>query len=198
MKRILTSLVLILLVASVTASATSSYFTDQETLTGNSLTAGKLDVQLRGKTTLFAEPIVINLDTTQYFTGGLIPGVPSESHVIAVYNQGWGLSTIPLKYRWTANLTGGSDLLFNKLNVKYEDGNCWEPALPGDEMKVIYEGPLNGLNASPNKEVSPNITRCSWFTYTLPADAGNEYQALNSQFNLVLDATQLNNPGWIE
>lgn len=46
MKRILTSLVIVLLASTAVIGATRAYFSDTETSTGNSFTAGKLDLEL--------------------------------------------------------------------------------------------------------------------------------------------------------
>ena len=121
-----------------------------------------------------------------------------QTCALPIYNQGWGVSTLPVKYSWTAEFTGGSQYLFDKIDIKVREGNCdWDPLTAGTTLYPY--GPLKDMprieSASP---LDPNITRCTWVWYMLPADADNTYQGLNTQFNLVLDATQVNNPGWTE
>jgi predicted ribosomally synthesized peptide with SipW-like signal peptide len=198
MKKIFSSLVMIVMVSAVAIGATQAWFTDQETMV-NGLSTGKLDVELRGS---YASGIVIPVDTTQYFEGGMVPGQEFGPYAVQVYNKGWGESTVPVQYSWTSSYTGGSELLYDKLDVKVREGNCDWLGAPWftEPQGVLYSmGPLQSMgrivSASP---LGVNIIRCTWFTFELPSNAGNEYQGLNTQFDLLLDATQVENPGWTE
>lgn len=198
LKRIIFGVFSIVTVVALIAGVTYAYFTDKVEVS-NTLASGKLDVELRGA---YKDGITVALDTTQYFKGGMAPGVEIGPYEIAVYNKGWGLSTLPVKYGWTANITGGSHELYDMLNVKVREGNCdWIDDAWFDGSGYIYTGKLNAMPA--HKETAmgpldPNITRCTWFYFELDSTAGNTYQGLSSQFDLVLDATQTNNPGWTE
>ena len=198
LKRILLSVFSIALVIALVAGVTYAYFTDNDQAS-NSLASGKLDVELRGA---YKDGVTIALDTTQYFKGGMAPGVEVGPYEIAVYNKGWGQSTLPVKYAWTSNHTGGSLDLYNMLNVKVREGNCdWINYAWFDGSGYIYTGKLNAMPAylqTAMGPLDPNITRCTWFYFELDSTAGNAYQGLSSQFDLVLDATQTNNPGWTE
>lgn len=195
MKRIILSLVIITAVVAVGVGATYAWFTSSDTA-NNSLASGKMKVELRGPDQAGA---VIALDTTQSFKGGLAPGVPTRRYEMQVYNKGWGESTLPVKYSWTDGFTGGDSDLYNKLNVKVEDGNCdWLTNWPAG-VTVKYDGPLSSMDRVVMPTVlDPNITRCTWFTFELAESAGNDLQGKTAQFNLVLDATQPENPGWTE
>lgn len=196
MRRIVFSLAMIALVGSLAIGATKAWFTDQATV-HNSLAAGKLDVDLRGAN---AGGITISLDTTQYFKGGMAPGVEYGPYEIAVYNKGWGMSTLPVKYSWTANRTGGNEDMYNLLNVKVRDGNCdWINASWFVGQGYIYQGKLKDMGrVVPNVVLNPNITRCTWFYFQLDPTANNSLQGASSQFNLVLDATQPENSEWTQ
>lgn len=198
MKRIFISLLLILSVGVVAIGATQAYFTDTETITNNIMTAGKVDIDLRG-----AAQHQILLDVTQSFKGGLVPGSYDPAlFELDVYNQGWGVSTIPVKYRMTAqgvnqSVPGYWDLLWVKVHHTY--AGTPNPA----SWPVVYEGLLKNLNLnSVDNSISdfldPNITHVFYFEYGLDASAGNAYQGANAQFNIVVDATQSTNPGWTE
>lgn len=198
MKKILLSLFIVGAVSAIAIGATSAFFTDQEILGTNSISTGKLDVELRGP---FANGIVIPIDTTQSFEGGLVPGSEFGPYAISVYNKGWGLSTVPIKYSWTPNYTSGSGMLYNKINIKVREGNCdWIDDAWFNGQGYLYTGPLMSMptNLTSGDPLGVNITRCTWFYFSLPTDAGNAYQGLTTQFDLILDATQVSNSGWTE
>jgi len=95
MKRIIMSLAMIVMVGASTIAATRAWFTDQEVLGTNTLSSGKLNVDLRGAN---AAGINIPVDTTQTFEGGLLPGKEFGPYEVQVYNLGWGESTTPVKF----------------------------------------------------------------------------------------------------
>lgn len=198
MKKILLSSLIVLGIAGAVIGATRAYFTDQETVS-NTLSAGRLDVELRGA---YANGIVIPVETGQTFAGGLFPGREFGPYEIAIYNKGYGQSTTPVKYAWTANYTGDSQALFDMLNVKVREGNCdWLTAPWFAGSGYIYQGPLKDMPAhleSVAGLLGVNITRCTWFYFELDTTADNTYQGLTTEFDLVLDATHDENPGWTE
>lgn len=203
LKKFRSLLVVLALLAVVAAGAigTQAWFTDQDTAV-NDLTAGRLDVELRGAD---ADGVVIALDTTQYFKGGMRPGVPEGPYEIDVYNKGWGQSTMTIKYRWSENQTGGSGPMYDKMNVEVRHSFCGTDPVG---WPVIYSGPLDGMvidSESPPSgtvlgggHLDPNITHCWAWWFELDSTADNTLQAANVQFDLVLDATQPENPGWTE
>ncbi len=121
MKKIFLSLLMIATVAVGAIGATQAYFTDQEVLGTNTFSSGKLDVELRGD---YTNGIVIPVNTTQSFEGGMVPGTQFGPYAVQVYNKGWGQSTVPVKYQWSSVFVGGSQLLYDKINVKVREGNC--------------------------------------------------------------------------
>ena len=195
MKKLLFSLLSIGVVSAIAIGATRAYFTDREVLGENEISTGRVDVDIRGP---YSDGIIIPVDTTQTFEGGLFPGREFGEFAIQVYNQGWGMSTTPIKYSWTSEYTGGSEDLYNKLMVKVREGNCdWDPSTAGNTLKdYVYLKNMGRVASLSNLGV--NITRCTWFWFKLPANADNSYQGLTTQFNLILDATQYDNPGWNE
>lgn len=198
MKKLLLSLLTVGLVSAVAIGATRAYFTDQEVLGTNSISTGKLDVELRGD---YTDGIIIPVDTTQTFEGGLVPGSEFGPYAITVYNKGWGESTVPVKYGWTPRFTGGSGMLYNKIDVAVREGNCdWIDDAWFEGDGYLYQGALKDMptNLSSLNPLGVNISRCTWFYFSLPTDAGNAYQGLNTQFDLVLNATQVENPGWAQ
>lgn len=201
MRRLLFSILSLGVVAIVAIGVTRAYFTDQEVL-GNTIETAKVNVNLTGPGVTY-----IPVNVGGHLTGGLLPGQTIGEYTMTVYNRGHGQSTVPVKYAWSAAYTGGSQELFDKLEVKVRKGNCdWFTAGWFTEPQGIvtnpagdYFIPLNTLTLLPTESnLGVNITNCTWFWFRLPTNAGNSYQGLNTQFNLVLDATQIDNPGWSE
>lgn len=200
MKRAIISLFSILLVAGLAVGITRAYFTEQEKIDENQLYAGKVNIDLRGGG---AAGMKVLLDTTQYFKGGLVPGLYDPAlFEVDVYNQGHGVSTIPVKYRFTSQFVSESvggywDLLWVKVHHYY--AGTADPA----GWPVVYTGLLKNLSVNSIDHaiadyLDPNITHVYYFEYGLDSTAGNVYQGANAQFNIVVDATQWNNPGWTE
>lgn len=199
MKSIIKSLLIVVAVAAIAGGATWAYFADTDKVEAT-LSSGKLDIELRGAN---AGGISIPVDTTQYFKGGMAPGVEFGPYEVQVYNKGWGQSTIPVKYAWHTNNVDGSQLLFDKIDVKVREGNCdWLNAGWYSGQGYIYEGKLSAMTNSQTITqmglLDPNITRCTWFYFKLDPLTDNSYQGLNTNFDLVIDATQNENPGWSE
>lgn len=194
MKRILLSLLIIFLAAIGVIGATQAYFTEQEVLGVNTLTAGKVDIDLRGDG---VHSVLLGTSS------GLAPGIygPGLFH-LEIYNQAGGVSTLPVKYRMTSQYVGESepgywDLIWVK--VHHTNAGTANPA----SWPVVYQGLLKNLNLNSVDNaiadyLDPNITHVYYFEYGLDSTAGNEYQGANAQFNLIVDATQTNNPGWTE
>jgi predicted ribosomally synthesized peptide with SipW-like signal peptide len=198
MKKILMSILTIAIVSVVAVGFTKAYFTDTQAVTDNTLTAGKVNIDVRPGT-----PMNILLDTTQSFKGGLVPGQYDPTlFEVNVYNQGWGVSTIPVKYRFTTEFVSQSvggywDLLWVKVHHTY--AGTPNPA----SWPVVYEGLLKNLNLNSVDNaiadfIDPNITHVYYFEYGLDSTTGNIYQGANAKFNLRVDATQSTNPGWSE
>lgn len=198
MKKILYSLVMIAAVSAVAIGATRAYFTDQEVLSDNVLAAGKVDIDLRGD-----GPMEILLGTDQYFQGGLVPGEYSpDLFEMIVYNQGWGVSTIPVKYRFRTEFVDQSvpgywELL--RVRVRHNFAGSPDPA----NWPIVYQGSLNNLSVNSIDNaiadyLDPNISHVYYFEFGLSSSAGNVYQGASADFRIVVDATQYNNPGWDE
>ncbi len=196
MKKILASLMMVVLVSVGAFGATRAYFTDTETLS-NDFTAGKLAVELRGD---YSAGIVIPVEATQAFKGGMAPGVEFGPYAVQVYNKGWGQSTIPVKYAWTSKYVDGS-ALYDMIDVKVREGNCDWLGQAWFTGGFLYQGKLKDMHnyvATQMGPLNPNITRCTWFYFTLDPLANNTLQGANTTFDLVLNATQVGNSGWNE
>lgn len=196
-KKILISLSIVTLLAATTFAATKAYFTDTA-YASNDLQAGKLDVKLNGAD---AAGVKIELDTTQTFKGGLVPGKWVGPYYIDVYNQGWGVSTIPVKYQWTSSFVSGEGALYDKLNVDARHSFCGTGVFAPATSKyvgLVKDMNLNSVDHAIADFIDPNISHCWQFYFQLDPTADNSYQGDATQFDLYLDATHEENPGWTQ
>lgn len=187
---------LVMLIAGVMAMGaigSGAWFTDQEVVSPNTITAGKLDIKINaeGGSTL---PITLS---------DLEPGAWADPISLGVYNQNTPLSTMAVKYRfYDAGGSGSVAGFYGKINVRAAHtfagtpGNwCESPSL------VKYEGPLKDLLVeSPTDAISPSLavnnTHVWQLCFQVDSSAGNTFQGASATFDLVFDATQVDNPGW--
>jgi len=179
------SLVVIGMASAMAITATGAYFTEAVPLNDNLLYAGTVDINLASST---AQTVIVTPGTIS----GLVPGQYGPgSFLFQVYNQ-WG--TIPVKYKissvYTNQSVGG---YWQLLWVKVRHNSI-----------VVYEGLLNDLdiNSVVNTNIDDFLNPGGWhdyyFEYGLGSTAGNGFQGAWAYFNLKVDATQSNNPGWTE
>ena len=122
MKRILLSLALIALVSSVTVGATRAYFSDTETSSGNTFSAGTLDLQVDGKD----DPNVVHVTMSN-----MKPGDSAS-------------------YSWTLSNTGSlsGKPWVEITNVKNYDNGCNDPEQASPDSSCgnpgLGEGELGG------------------------------------------------------
>jgi len=122
MIRIIKSLMVIAAVAAVSVGATGAYFSDSETSTGNSFTAGTLDLKVDNQD----DPMVVHIDRT-----GMMP-YPGWSHS---YGGQWILKN-------NGNLPGKFSVKIQ--NIQNSENSCEEPEsamsdtcnAPGDQGEL--------------------------------------------------------------
>jgi hypothetical protein len=121
----------------------------------------------------------------------------SPKHALEIYNT--GTSTSAVKFRVTDLLTSESVAgFYAQLYVHVEEIDCGATSV----VRVAYSGLLQDLEfTSIGAKYDPlpvNFTDCYTFQFALSQFAGNEFQNQTAAFDLVLDATQPENPGWGE
>jgi len=198
MRKLLLSVLTLGVVSVAALGATRAYFTDTASVAGNQIATGKVDVELSAQGTTVI-PIRVN---------NILPGWTSQVYTIRSTNIG----TVPLKYAWSAQYAGDNGALFNTLDVRMEDDylcmgtQIWQkypvPADPesGPFTTAPDGDPLSGLTMIPTSYINLPVGQagCTRFTFTLPKTAGNALQGKTTTFNLVLTATQVDNPGFSE
>jgi len=190
---------LLLAVMAFGVIGSGAWFTDQSVVP-ISAASSKLDIRAEvgkqgGGTTMY-DPTGVALPVAS-----LAPGVydPGNTWMINVQNKPTADSTLSVKYRFTAGYVSGSGPLWDSTVVKVEKGFCVAVNTISSPT-TVYEGPVKNLsftNADASKpNLDPNNTHCYRFSFKLPDAAGNSLQGLAGVFNIVIDATQPENPGW--
>jgi hypothetical protein len=172
------------------AIGSGAWFTDSESVPV-SAASGRVDISLTGT------------DSSSMSVTNVMPGVWDNLKTFNVYNSN---STVPVKFRLTPSYTSGDGSLYNALSVRVGTGNCIGNAQGHDNFPgTVYEGPLNALDLNSITSsifgasgLGLNISACYSFEFSLPANAGNGYQNLSSNFNINVVATQTQNPGWAQ
>lgn len=176
-----------LLVATMSLGVITSgaWFTDSDTVAVTA-TSGGINVEWSGP------------NATGFTVSNLMPQngfANSPKHALDIYNT--GASDSAVKFRVTDLQTGESVAgFYAELWVHVEEIDCGATSV----VRVAYSGLLSGLEfTSIGAKYDPlpvNFTDCYTFQFALSQFAGNEFQNQSATFDLILDATQPENPGW--
>ncbi len=210
-KRYLVALIVVVVIGIMAGGAvgTAAWFTDTDSIAGNSLAAGKLQIDLRADGGGAVVPMVVS-GMFPAESGDLGAWVPvGQTFRLNAYNDKWpedGITPLPLKYQLAfANIvpsggTGGVALQ-NKLWV-HVDG--WYGGMAPGAWVPVFEGPFNDflLQSTVNGEVrlhnggilDPNNSSLYRFQFRLDSSAGNDYQGAKIVFDVKIDAYQPNDP----
>lgn len=133
MKRIILSLVTIIMALATVAGATYGVFSDQKSIAGNTFATGTLELTLNHSA---GKPFTVS---------NAYPGYTTGWEYMDIYNTG----TLEFEAQMSFNKTSGSDALWNKLWITLEtsgwDSNCHNG--DGGE-KVIYDGYVKNYPSS--------------------------------------------------
>ncbi len=171
-----------LLVATMSLGIVTSgaWFTDTDTVAVTA-TAGDLDIE--------ANPVSFSVDD-------LMPGVWSAPQEITIYNT--ANSTTAVKYRITdAAGTESVAGFFNKIRVRIVQLHCGSTS----EANAPVEVALSNLNLTNATSTHPsglpvNWTHCYSLQFSLATNTGDAFKDASASFDIVIDATQPENPGW--
>lgn len=174
------------------ASGSAAWFTDQESIVGNTVTAGEVDISINPE------------GSTHPFTvSNLMPGDWTTNYNLGVYNSG---STVPVKYRITSDFVSDTAGGFYNL-IQVRAGHTFA-GTPGNWCQegsglIKYDGPLylldvNSIDDGISDTLGLNITHVWQFCFGLDESTTNVYQGASATFDIVVDATQEDNPGWSE
>ncbi len=184
--KILKSLVIVLAMVAMVAGATSSIFSDQDSVVGNTFSTGTLNM-------------VVNEGVNKPMTVSSMKPGDSISGWFDAFNQG----SLEAEYWFYISNVVGDDALRDALVIELKDGG-YTGACDGPS---IYSGSLSALIGSSNQEMTSDNNvhagstnggdniRAGWTqricqTVTLPESTGNEAQGKTVTFDEVMYATQ--------
>lgn len=184
----------LLLAALLTATMTlgivtsGAWFTDTDTVAVTA-TSGGIEVEWSG-------PNANGFSATNLMPANGFDDSPKIP--LSIYNT--AASDSPVKYRVTDTMTGESyPGFYDQIWIRVAEIHC---GTTNETGLVPYEGPLAGLSfTSAGAKYDPlgiNFTACYTFQLALSQSAGNEFQNRTATFELNLEATQPENPGWTE
>lgn len=187
--KIVKSLIVIVAVLAIAAGATGAYFTDHADILGNQISSGTLKLNLDPATPNNATPIIL---------ANMKPGdgIANELH------YRWNLrndGTLNLKYRIRVinNTAAGNDELYNELRFKLGEYSSGPNKDLGTNLKLsdLEAGILIDNNVIPTAQ--DTRFRTVFLRPYLPTTVGNGVQEETLDFDILFEATQTNNPGWI-
>jgi predicted ribosomally synthesized peptide with SipW-like signal peptide len=200
MPKILLSLATISLVSVVAIGATRAYFSDTETSTGNSFTAGTLDLNLDGG----------NINVVKFTVSNKAPG-DSGTGYWAVYNAGSIAGYLDLEGKTVTNLENGcnepestSDAtcdnpgsgqgeLGASMNVDLFIDNDHDGVLEGgDGDTSLYSGTLDGLAGATVADIAlaSLMTKYISLNWSIPTSVGNIIQSDSVQLDMTFELGQ--------
>jgi len=217
--KILLSIVVIGAVAAMAIGGTVAYFSDTETSTGNTFTAGTIDIAVEGQNpwTQTATLSVRDMKPSQHeYTEYVIHNVGTNPaniwKKIHVTEETEGVLTEPEceAYRgdWVNNqCIEGTSINNNISSIVRYDMAVWVYNVdPGEYpsaqpiwWQVIYTDEMaKMLGTLDNTDVLLGMIPANWYmkvqqSYHMDADAGNEYQGDGMTFDITLTAEQLKN-----
>ena len=166
MKRLLLSILTIGLVSVGAFAATRAYFSDQETILGNTITTGSVDIDLYGNS-VYEAPFILQ---------NILPGVTTPWQELKIKNVG----TAAVVNTIAAQFADGYPDLWNNMKVEVRANSTGG--------LLIYNGPLYGLNHTASVQLAPSAEHLYYMRFTL--DQNFATQGLWTTFNIVVTGNQ--------
>lgn len=204
MKNIIKSFLIIVAVAAVAGGATYSYFSDTETSTGNTFTAGTLDLDVDGNNGVNTVKFTVanmrpgNQPTGQFRlhnSGSLSGYLDLENISVTSEENGCNEPEIGAGDTTCSPSTGNGELQ-NVVNMRlYWDNDCNGSYSTGDVQ--IYSGMTGSVASSydTNKSIAAGGTQClmavyDWWNTSSDNLAQGDGMTVNFGFELGQDASQ--------
>jgi len=172
LKRILASLILIAAVASLLTQGAMSLFTDTETSSVNTFTAGTVELNVAGNSPL------------PFSVAAMAPG-DSLTGTVKIENEG----ALELRYAMTTTGDGGSTL-DEQLDCEIKVGAT--TLYSGKLSSAAIGNPAQGAQAG-DRTLAPLAEETLTFIVSMPLSSGNSYQGTTCTVSFVFDAEQTAN-----
>jgi hypothetical protein len=171
------------------AAGSGAWFVDNEVVPVTA-TAAAFGIQVEDLTDGRTADSEAGLAQLDYSLQGMVPGAdlnPDHAFDVKVTNTGG----IPAKLRLTSSKTGGSQNIFNNLNVAvlaYDD--CDAPAA----FEVLHNGLVGDLSELISVAIGPNESACFIYEFQL-LDAATDIGG-STDFDMRFTAGQTNDPAF--
>jgi len=218
MKKILLSLSMIAIIAAVAAGATGAFFSDTETSTGNTFTAGAIDLKIDSEATYNDQPVpaatwelkdLIPTSDKFFNFNDIKPGDSGENTISLhiLNNDAWvcaevfGLTSLDNGETEPESLVDNSDPdtegeLDNEMlwTIWKDDG---DNIMNGDEVALLSGQPVNGVlalyDSTTGTPLSGGSTGYLGVSWSLPGESGNETQTDSLTGNISFSVVQSRN-----
>lgn len=181
MLTIIRSLFVVAVAAAAVSAGTYSYFSSQDTSSGNTITAGTLNVDLLNQNT--TDPLEFDLT-------GMFPGDEQLVNFDVKNNSTEVINVRGFAQGAWDSVSGGDNSLMQVTKVEYWDGDSWE--LIDSEAEGItglfYYSPDGTNNAL--FDVAPNGAAQFQLTVKLDELAGNQYQGEQYNASITVEGKQ--------
>lgn len=200
--KIILSSIVIGVVGALVVGGTTAYFTDVETSTANTISTGTIDIAVNGQNP-WEQTATVNIKD--------IKPCQTEYAEYVIKNVGSNPANI---FKTIKNIVNGPDSedKGNLSNVIVNDLSVWvykvnpnkNPEVNPVWWQVIYTDKMdNTLLDLEGDDVLLGMLPVGWYmkvqqSYHMQRDAGNEYQATNTTFDIQLTAEQLRNTVTLE
>lgn len=178
-KKILLSILIIGTVAVVAGAGTWAAFSDTEKSSGNTLTAGTMDLQLSADGTNFYQGISSALSIADVYPGA----TGAMTGAITVKNVG----SVPGKLTWTTAVASNDENGLTDPEVKASDDATTGEL--GPYVTITYTADGTSVDPATGVTIAPGATVTIAANYLI-ADAGNNIQSDIATFDVDFTLTQ--------
>ena len=193
------SLFVIAAVAAIAGAGTYSLWNSQASITGNTFSAGTMDIKIDSNLSSSGFTWVSTFENTLAKFSNLYPGFTSEPMDIDIRNIG----TIDGKVTFDISRTAGVNELSDNLrfNVYYDEhlsqeaGTFGTPIIKGATLSQILTWDpilLGDLAAAPDGSTTPDGTKIATvrIVWYVPTSAGNNIQGDSVTLNMIVGLNQ--------
>lgn len=184
--KILLSLATIAVVGAIAIGGTTAYFSDTETSTGNTISAGTLDLSVNGENPLSSKFTISNAKPGDSGTTNIavanVGSIDASQLTVVLKNivDSDGTSTEPEKIA-EGNTTTEGNLCAN-VNITVTESGVTDP---------WYSGTLSGFTTVVNTgALAHGVTRNFTVGYSIPSTVGNEIQGDICTFDIEVGLAQ--------
>jgi predicted ribosomally synthesized peptide with SipW-like signal peptide len=166
MRKLLLSVLTLGVVSVAALGATRAYFSDTESILGNTITTGSVDIEIYG-----------NGVVEQPFTlANVLPGVPTAWQELKIANVGFAA----VVNHFSVQKTAGSQLLWDNMDV--------EVRVNSTSGTVVYTGDIQGFDRDATVQLPAGTEHKYYMKFTL--DPNFTEQGKTAEFKIIVTGNQ--------